>query len=180
MKFYTNIGPRLFIYFACSHIEGLIEKVMRIVYNNKSLPLGRSLEKLIKFNDLRIIPIKSLLQKAFAINEVLVTVKHDFESISDFYMTQNQLDLNSHIYTFQDSIITYFSSRILGTEFANTMFKLFSIPISLNAVPEIPMGDFQKMFHYLSYNIKRLEPEIFHGKIKIDIDSYLIEREKKI
>jgi hypothetical protein len=180
MSRYTSIDPRKFIYFACLHIEGLVQELRRTVHNGKSLPLGSTLQELIKSNDIRIIPIRSILQKAFSINEVLITVKHDFESISDFYITQNQLDLNSHIYTYQDSIVTYFSSRILGTELANTMFKLFSIPISLNAVPEVPMEGFQKIFHFLSYNIKKLEPEIYHGKVKIDIDSFLIEREKKI
>ncbi|MCL4480956.1 MAG: hypothetical protein M1113_05690 [Candidatus Thermoplasmatota archaeon] len=180
MRFYTNISPRLFINFACSHIEGLVESMVGIVFNSNPLPLGRGLEKLIKSSDVRIVPIKDLLSKAFAINEVLITVKHDFESISDFYMNQDKLDLNSHIYNYQDSIITYFSSRILGAELSNTMFKQLSIPISLEAVPEISMDDFQKIFHALSYNIKKLDPEIYHGKVKINIDSYLIEREKRI
>jgi hypothetical protein len=180
MSGYTSIDPRRFIYYSGLHIEGLIQELMWAVNNGKSLPLGRSLQELIKSNDVRIIPMRNILQKAFAINEVLITVKHDFESISDSYMNQDQLDLNSHIYNYQDSIITYFSSRILGAELSNTMFKQLSIPISLGAVPEIPMDDFQKIFHSLSYNIKKLDPEIYHGKVKINIDSYLIKREKRI
>ena len=124
--------------------------------------------------------MRNILQKAFSINEVLITVKHNLESISDSYMNQDQLDLNSHIYNYQDSIITYFSSRILGAELSNTMFKQFLIPISLKAIPEIPMDDFQKIFNSLSYNIKKFDPEIYRGKVKIKIDSYLIEREKRI
>jgi hypothetical protein len=95
-------------------------------------------------------------------------------------MNQDQLDLNGHIYNYEDSIITYFSSSILGAELSNTMFKLFSIQISLEAIPEIPMDDFQKIFHSLSYNIKKLDPEIYRSKVKIDIDSYFIDREKRI
>ena len=180
MSFYTSINPRMFIYNACLHIEGLVQELMWAVNNGKYLPLGRSLQELIKSNNIRIIPMRNILQKAFSINEVLITVKHNLESISDSYMNQDQLDLNSHIYNYEDSIITYFSSRILGAELSNTMFKQFLIPISLKAIPEIPMDDFQKIFNSLSYNIKKFDPEIYRGKVKIKIDSYLIEREKRI
>jgi hypothetical protein len=176
---YINLEPRWLIKNACSHIEGLVNELFNLIFkqSQNQNPLGRKVSILLQNQEVRKSGLVAILCEAFKINKVLITVKHDYDSVADAFLMMDPLDIDSHIYTFDDSIVVYFSCRIFGVELSKKLHDLYGIPKSMDNIPVISRQMFNSIAQRLSYNLRHMENNIVnHGRKRTE--PFILKRRK--
>ena len=180
---YIDLDPRSLVIDACSHIEGLVailyEHVCRVDRDRREPPLGKLISILLENKDELQTELEASVRKGYDINKALILSKHNYQFISPSYINQDPLRMDSHIFSFDEAMVVYFSCRIYGMELSSIMHTRYGIPKSLDKVKSIPRDMFNSIAKDLSYNLRNWADENILKGIK-RTEEYILKRRAEL
>lgn len=143
-----NLNLRNIVRNSSSHIEGILsnlaKRISPVQLEGKSMSYRI---KVIKNSEwLKQTNITGEINTAQIITMIDNQSKHDYFGISDAYPVPDRRELEIHRFSCEESLITYFGSRINGMSVMKVMYDYFEFPRSMKSVPSVGIDDFLKTY----------------------------------
>ena len=159
---FNTFDTRACTLYACQHLESIAKLILR---QNKTpgsqrTPLGRAIPKLRSTPAMQDEALARFVNASEFCVPVLNAAKHDFGRARISTSRGSSLASTSHLFSFEDSVVTYFACRFIAAPTLWRTYSLWSLPDSMAAVPTLAPEEWEVLHRLESYNIRRWNPDL--------------------
>ncbi len=167
LRQFIAVDTRYLVDNSCGHIESILKRILVDLTGSQRIekPMGAVISDLCEENEFRDRAGSEILAASRAINEVYRSAKHDFDYDynENSFLQSSPLDLESHLFSYEEAAISYFGCRMHGMLLMEWMRDRGIEPTSLSPSGRPSWDEFAAVAHWLSQEIRLWNPEFIKG-----------------
>lgn len=162
---FVALDTRYLVDNSCAHVESILKRILANLTGKSVIErsMGVVIKDLMRMRELE--DAAEILEVSRCINAIYRRAKHEFASDLSGGAGPNSspLDIENHLFTYEEAAITYFGCRTHGLQLMAWMKDRGIAPTSTIALRHPSWEEFAAVATQLSYNIRRWQPELVNG-----------------
>lgn len=164
LTWFVAVDTRYLVDNSCAHIEEMLKRILKGLSSAKhvEVSLGVAIGRLESLPVLGDAVASELLDVSRIINKIYRSAKHQFNHApeGELHSGASPLDLESHLFGYDEAATIYFACRIQGMRLMDWMNTRGIQPKSMHVTPHVTREEFAKVAARFSSNIRHWEPDL--------------------
>src|SRR6266566_2757034 len=158
LRFFIAADTRYLVDNSCGHVESILKRIHRNLRGGKEseVPMGTVIHRLSTLDDFADANGVEMLRVSRLVNSVYRLAKHEFEY--DAAENEAALDMESHLFSYDEAAFTYFGCRLHGLRLMEWMRNRGMEPKSLSSLHSCSWEEFAKVARIESEGLRSENP----------------------
>jgi hypothetical protein len=177
LRQFNTFDTRACVDYACSHLESVAKLIVAHAEPRASTrsPLGQLLPIIRSSKAFGHPPIAEFVSRSSAAVPVFNAAKHQYDAEVPASRTKSPLDVDAHLFTFEDALATYFSSRMIATPALEFTFSIWRTPKSMGSIPTLSRAEQRELVALESFNLRKWASDLA-AEGCTSVDDFLLKK----